>query len=294
MWDEEWENGSLDVTTGEKLVYASLVRTKNFIPVIGGETYYVVAPTKSQTSTYNGVWVLFYNEQKHVISDGLPNGSQKATNARRFINQTLAIPSNCRYIMFYCQSAYGNTYTNDISINYPSTDHDYHAYEGTTHTTSLGRTVYGGVLEQVGGSLTDKMKVLDMGTLSWTKYDTPQGTLFRSGSIADASMVFNSTNYICSNYATAQSSARANGTISCAIAKSVDVIDNGYSDATSFKTAMSGVQLCYEFATPQTYQLTPTEVALLEGQNNIWTDSGEVEVTYKADVGLYIDKKLNG
>ena len=67
-----------------------------------------------------------------------------------------------------------------------------------------------------------------------------------------------------------------------------------YETASEFKTANADVQLCYELATPQTYQLTPTEIALLKGQNNVWTDSGEVEVTYKADVGLYIDKKLNG
>ena len=55
---------------------------------------------------------------------------------------------------------------------------------------------------------------------------------------------------------------------------------------------MQGVQFVCELATPQTYQLTPTEVALLKGQNNVWTDSGEVEVTYKADIGKYVDKKI--
>lgn len=56
---------------------------------------------------------------------------------------------------------------------------------------------------------------------------------------------------------------------------------------------MQGVQFVCELATAQTYQLTPTEITLLKGQNNVWTDCGSVEVTYKADVGLYIDKKLN-
>jgi hypothetical protein len=64
-------------------------------------------------------------------------------------------------------------------------------------------------------------------------------------------------------------------------------------DPTAFKTAMNGVQLCYELATPQTYQLDPQTIDLLLGDNNVWTDCGSVEVTYKADVGLYIDKKLS-
>ena len=45
-----------------------------------------------------------------------------------------------------------------------------------------------------------------------------------------------------------------------------------------FKSAMSGVQLCYELATPQTYQLTPTEVAMLLGENNLWSDAGDMKV----------------
>lgn len=59
------------------------------------------------------------------------------------------------------------------------------------------------------------------------------------------------------------------------------------------RTGLSGRSYVYELATPQTYQLDPTEVDLLLGQNNVWTDCGSVEVTYKADVGLYIDKKLS-
>ena len=53
---------------------------------------------------------------------------------------------------------------------------------------------------------------------------------------------------------------------------------------------MSGVQLVYELATPQTYQLTPQEVKTLLGTNNVWTDIGNVSVTYVADTKLYIEK----
>ena len=49
-----------------------------------------------------------------------------------------------------------------------------------------------------------------------------------------------------------------------------------------FKSAMSGVQLCYKLATPIVYDLTPTEVTLLLGENNIWSD-GEMTLTYLAD-----------
>ena len=50
--------------------------------------------------------------------------------------------------------------------------------------------------------------------------------------------------------------------------------DNG----TTFQTAMSGVQLCYELATPLTYQLTPQEIEAL-ADNYMWSDVGQVTVT---------------
>ena len=36
----------------------------------------------------------------------------------------------------------------------------------------------------------------------------------------------------------------------------------------------------YELATPQTVQLTPTEIQTILGQNNMWADSGSISVTY--------------
>lgn len=58
-------------------------------------------------------------------------------------------------------------------------------------------------------------------------------------------------------------------------------------------TPTTGAQVCYKLATPQTIQLTPTEVTTLLGQNNVYADAGEVSVTYRADTGLYIQKVIN-
>lgn len=52
------------------------------------------------------------------------------------------------------------------------------------------------------------------------------------------------------------------------------------------------LQVVYPIATPITYQLTPMEVTTLLGNNNIWSDVGDVEVTYRADTAKYIEKKL--
>jgi hypothetical protein len=58
-------------------------------------------------------------------------------------------------------------------------------------------------------------------------------------------------------------------------------------------TPTTGAEVCYTLAEPITYQLTPTEVKSLLGQNNIFADTGDTAVTYRADIQRYIDKKLS-
>ena len=57
-------------------------------------------------------------------------------------------------------------------------------------------------------------------------------------------------------------------------------------------TPTTGAQVVYELATPITYHLTPQEITTLLGQNNIWADTGDMSVTYRADTKLYIDNKI--
>lgn len=55
---------------------------------------------------------------------------------------------------------------------------------------------------------------------------------------------------------------------------------------------MDGVKAVIELYTPITYHLNPTEIKSLLGDNNVWADAGDTEVTYRADTVMYIDKKL--
>ena len=48
----------------------------------------------------------------------------------------------------------------------------------------------------------------------------------------------------------------------------------------------------YELATPITYTLTPQEITSLLGENNVWADTGDSEVEYRADTKMYITKKI--
>ena len=68
-----------------------------------------------------------------------------------------------------------------------------------------------------------------------------------------------------------------------------------YTDPTAFKNALSGQTIVYELATPITYQLTATQIALILGQNNVWSDSNEaVTLTYVIELFTRYTFIVNG
>ena len=58
----------------------------------------------------------------------------------------------------------------------------------------------------------------------------------------------------------------------------------------AFKYAFPETQVVYKLATPITYQLDPVTIKMLSNPNNIWADTGDVEVQYKADTKAYVDQ----
>lgn len=59
--------------------------------------------------------------------------------------------------------------------------------------------------------------------------------------------------------------------------------------------ASNSTTVVYELATPLTYQLTPTQVELLIGQNNVWSDSNEaVTLTYVIELFTRYTFIVNG
>ena len=47
----------------------------------------------------------------------------------------------------------------------------------------------------------------------------------------------------------------------------------------------TGAQVVYELATPQTIQLTPQEIAALEGLNTLYSSTGDTAVAGRTDIG---------
>ena len=170
-------------------------------------------------------------------------------------------------------------HTEVVTTVSPTTD----AEDGTSYTTTLGRTVYGGTLDVVSGELVVDRAMVDLSTLTWS------GSSGIKLSTSIANMVkAPSANNIPANIVAEKYATSAVAPISANDGK-IGIETTGRIQCGSSETP-SGM-LCYELATPQTYQLTPQTISLLHGNNNVWSD-GSVELTYNADVGLYIDKKL--
>ena len=276
VWDEQWELGGVNNQNGTLWTATDRIRSKNFIPCLSNTEYYLKCPTMVST-------VAFYDADNTFIS-AIANFAG---------NATFTTPSNAKYIKFGVAGAYGPTYNNDISINYPSTDHEYHAYNGNTYAvdwTSEAGTVYGGTLDVVTGVLTvtHALKVLN-GSEAWGTGAANQGfytqvndlikTVNYNGKIiSDKLKPFpqhTNTDYKNGEYGITgyydYNNAYPNQNWIYAKAA-------GIATRTDFKTWLSSnpITVVYELATPITYQLTPQEISALVGTNNVWVDTSTV------------------
>lgn len=159
----------------------------------------------------------------------------------------------------------------------------------------LGGTRYGGTIDFFRGVMTLNMVDVDLGSLNWT-YATVNNGYFYSNAISGFKYIDeNSTNYICSNYRSIPVSQRyQNGTLFINSSKNVVVSDATYTNATAFKSAMNGVKLVYELAEPIEVQLTAEQIEALQGQNNVWCDSGDTTLTWRHIPVLDEAVMLNG
>ena len=137
VWDEQWEVGSYSTSTGEKTEANNRIRCKNPIKVVGGSTIYI-----SSANTNMRIY-LYY-----------PNGEYKTTPST-LADTEYTIPDDVGWMTFNMATTYGTTYNNDVSINYPSTNTSYTAYNGTTYTTQL-KDGQGNPLTCYGGTLTNE------------------------------------------------------------------------------------------------------------------------------------------
>jgi hypothetical protein len=268
--------GYIDNSDGQQKGQTASLNYKctDYVPVFGGMSVYV------NTEQTAAVWGAWYDISKSFIS-----------GVTGYANKVITAPTNAKYLRLTIEkSDDGNIDT--FAVNHPSTDHAYHAYSGETITIDLDGTVYGGTLDVTEGELTVDRAMVDLGALNWLIASTDATVQFFYATLSGKA---NGTENLLSDRYKTKYRGQWTPDIDYVISGDTNtsqlyIKDSRYTSASDFKAAMNGVQLCYELATPIEISLTAQQLTTLLGQNNIWSDSGDVTVDYRADTGLYIDK----
>ena len=228
----------------------------------------------------SGVAAFVYNTDKLTFT--------LATEKKLFFN---FYDANNRLIddMSYYQLEVGSTATayepytgNQISVTFPS----------------AAGTVYGGTLtinpDRTGTLVVDREMITFNGSESWLGSSYTFGLTLQSKNFVN---IIPKCDYY--NGVSARAYTGLN-TGECALTTTYQSINfkTIYENIADFKSALnsSNVHVVLGRVNPQVIQLTAEQISgiltTLYGQNNIWCDTGDVEVTYPADTKLYIDGKL--
>ena len=251
QWDEDWELGAINDSTGQNADSTMCIRSKNYVPVEAETSYYYVNGGGGLAVVY------YYDSDKAYLNNhiGATAGSSFTT------------PTNAAYLRFFIEGTYGTTYNNDIAINYPSTKTTYEPYSNT---------VYSGELDVTTGELAVTHGIADLSTFSWNSMSYNR---FGSNSVLtgvkipesnDENVVQCAEKYIADSINQFVTNQRV-----C-----VGVNITGYIVARTGTEDTPSGSMVYELATPLTYHLTPNQISALLGANNVWADTGDVSMEY--------------
>lgn len=257
-------------------IYFHLFTTTNQMRIVNGHKYLLKgAPSNSTNST---AYLQLYGNKYGVNIISLNNSNQMSIGTATLtgiativiIVREGATVSNMTFQpqLFDLTEYYGagNEPTSVADVPFAN-DEKYHEYFSETLTLSSPLTlrgiddVYCDKLYLQGDNLSSgvvlrRFAEVDLGTLSWSK--STSDNIFSSLGIADTALA-GTTNYIILNYTS------WNSTIETMPDKSIIIVtgqaavyirDDSYTDAVTFKTAMSGVKLVYELATKTSEAVT--------------------------------------
>ena len=269
QWDEEYLPNKYIDSNGNIASYNGTSASKNYIKVNPNTTYYY----------YNQTWsnrrIAYYDAEQEFISALSLAG-----------NGTFTTPSKCHYIRFHWL---GTTYNHDICINFsdPLKNGTYEPYmtdsadievttiTGINQNTNVREVIfpngmkqadYAGTVKDVlnlqSNTATIKCGIVDLGDLSWQKYTYNDNYVFfatienlmpYASNVTPKLINYRYPIAAATSLASGTSNANAGKLMTRATYSTIMINDSSYTDSTTFKTAMNGIKLIYELATPITY-----------------------------------------
>ena len=287
LFDGVIEPGYMYTDTGTNVSSNTAYRSKNYIPIKPGESYYLKLDSHALQAGKTSR-VFFYGIDKQFISTPGASASSRIVSA----------PNNAYFMRFFVVDPIENA-SGDISVNYPSTDTDYHAYQGSTYPITFpseAGTVYGGTLNPVTGELVVDRMMVQIRAAQNRSVDANNNYFWYSTSITLGIPNIKELNAkLISNRMTKYSNVTnvsPEGNITYYANGIIRWKEQGTLTLSEYNSYLSEnpLEICYEIANPTTYTLTPTEIRTLLGTNNIWADTGDVSVDYRADTKLYVER----
>lgn len=289
IYDGEYQSGYYDITDGTWHDSNSWTCSKNPIPCSAETSYRFIF--NQQASTGSLGYVLYYDASDNYLS------SVQLLATTYSGGQVFTTPANTAYIKFYSNIRWfteatlaivpssvttWSPYSNICPIHGTDklnmfVEESYDQSATPEAVITLQETVYNGTVSDYGGVI--KWGEVDLGTLEWTYVNGASGiNYFLSDAISNAKRPSGNAvvaNAICSTYPTISAYDVYLGNIGVGIdtVSKVMIYDPAYTDAASFKTAMSGAQLVYEFATPTEFAVTAPSIQTPSGSAATWATS---------------------
>ena len=190
-----------------------------------------------------------------------PDGNGEFTPT---LNGTLTVTggNSTTYVHLVWSGAYNGKFEKFNAQNYPI---DPVVLMGVPTLNASNEIEFDGDTLEPDGTHTHKYGIVDLGTLEWN-YNSGSAIFYTNGLASSIKLV--GTGSIakarCSKYITVSGTSQYDDEIDKSISvgyifvsNGVNIKDTAYNDATAFKTAMDGVYLIYELATPTTEKATP-------------------------------------
>lgn len=252
QWDEEWVNGYRNSSTGAIVSNPNNITNKNPISVTPNTSYYIKVGIETQ----------------NYIVEFDKNGEFLRAKWITY-NNVFTTSIDCYYIAF---SVAVSTYNNDICINISdaSKNGTYEPYTLTTYNLSGEHEV------------NRKFGVVDLGTLTWSK----GAAAWNTSSLSTLIKLPATNNDVPQLIISSKPYKPVSSNMDTGVAGTYEVVINrnngnlswrypidAYTDAATFKTAMNGVYLIYELATPTSESVTNPElrgVLKLDANNKLY------------------------
>lgn len=226
--------------------------------------------------------IAYYDANKNYIEGN-------STNEVIANNNRITTPANCEYI----RATFFIDESTELYFGLASTYTSYEPYKGKTYTIQLGDTIYGGELDVTRGKLVADKGYATLLSVGWyhnSGWNNPSAFInvnnILSGvkSVSGFATIANAiTDTV--NIDTPANIANTIGAVGIGIGDGTDVflsLGESYDTVEKLQTYLTNnpIHICYELATPYTIQLTPQQIRLLEGTNNLSCNTGDLNIEY--------------